>query len=367
MNTTGQQGSRQMKILQATLNRALAEMSQSEAFSSRPEELADAVSKMVPELVDSMAESMLATVRRNAPLDLQENRQFRRGFEERLYQRWQEPLDLLDLFISIAIETGGDFNSRVRESGEVLGNAVFESLSRLHARACQTSSAILVLLKSGYADDAHARWRSLHEIAVVSQFISVKGQCVAQKYLLHGAIQRYKLAKLLRDNAGRINEEPLPNQEFAELKACHDGLVTRFGNPFKGDYGWAASTLNDKRPGIIDIEQEIDQAHWRTYYRMASDNVHANSHGVYWRLGLIGVNERALLAGPSHMGLTDPSHATAISLNLITTLLLAVRPNFDDVVATKILGALVHEVGEAFLRVHREIEGSETVITKKLP
>ena len=367
MNTTSRQGSRQMRTLQDALNNALAEISQSTEFRDRPKLLADAVSKMIPELADSVAESMLATIRKNASTDLEESRQARLQFEERLYCRWQQPLDLLDLFVSIAIEAGSDFNRRVRDSGEVLGDAVFESLSRLHARACQISSAILVLLKSGYADDAHARWRSLHEIAVVSQFIKENGACVAERYLLHDAIERYKLAIRIQKYAERINEEPPSQNQLDELRECHDALVARFGKPFKEDYGWAASTVGKKRPQMFHIEEHISMDHWRPYYRMASDNVHANAHGAYWKLGLNPDNEKVLLAGPSHMGLADPGHSTAISLNIVTTLLLASRPTFDDAVATKVLGSLVDEVGEAFLRVHREVEGTETVIVKKLP
>lgn len=356
-----------MKTLQEALNRALAEISQSETFSGRPDELADAVSQMVPELAACVADSMLATIMKNAPAELEENRRTRLQFEQRLYHRWKQPLDLLDLFVSIAIEAGSDFNSRLRDSGEVLGDAVFESLSRLHARACQTSSAILVLLKSGYADDAHARWRSLHEIAAVSQFISKEGRSVAEMYLLHEVIEQYKLAMRFQEFAGRINEEPPSQHQLDKLKERRDVLVARFGKEFKEDYGWAASTLGKERPSLADIEQHVCMDHWRPYYKMASDNVHANAHGAYWKLGLSPDNEKVLLAGPSFLGLADPGHSTAISLNLITTLFLAHKPSFDDAVATKILGALANELGEAFLKVHREVEDSETVITKDLP
>jgi hypothetical protein len=35
----------------------------------------------------------------------------------------------------------------------------------------QIFNEILVLLKSGYADGANSRWRSLHELAVISFFL----------------------------------------------------------------------------------------------------------------------------------------------------------------------------------------------------
>ena len=218
-----------MNTLQEMFVSSLEEVVKSEGFSGSLAELETAVSNMVPGLADSVAESMLATIRRDAPARLEERRQIRQQFEERLWHHWQKPLHLLDLFISIAIEAGNEFNREIRSTGAGLGDAVFESLTRLHARACQISSAISVLLKSGYADDAHARWRSLHEIAVVSQFICKEGKCVAEKYLLHDAIQRYKLAKRHKEHAERINDEPLSQQEFDKLKARHDSLVkTRF-------------------------------------------------------------------------------------------------------------------------------------------
>ena len=55
--------------------------------------------------------------------------------------------------------------------------------------------------------------------------------------------------------------------------------------------------------------------HLRPYYRMASDNVHPNAHGAFYRMGmgLDGNDRRVLLAGASNMGLADPGHGTAMS------------------------------------------------------
>jgi hypothetical protein len=42
-----------------------------------------------------------------------------------------------------------------------------------------------------------------------------------------------------------------------------------------------------------------------------------NPEGVFFKLGLIGESE-VLLAGPSNAGLTDPGHASALSLMQIS-------------------------------------------------
>lgn len=306
---------------------------------------------------DETAEILLDRIKRDAfGGNLKSAREESRQFELRLKDHWREPIDLLELFIRLAFEAGYEFNSKYRIQAEESGDAVFEALTRLHARACQISSAILVLLSSGYADDAHARWRSLHEMAVVSSFISVHSQEVAERYLRHEVIQQHKLAREYKEFQERINAEPISQEDFDKLESARTRLVDHFGKPFKYEYGWAAEALGKVKPTLRDIEQQVELDHWRPYYRMASDNVHANSHGANYRLGLHLSGTNDLLAGPSNAGLADPGHSTAISLNQITLSLLATRTNLDTLVVMKILGILVPEIGEAFLRAHHQYE-----------
>lgn len=356
-----------MSMFHEMFESSLIEVLSDEDFEGLPDELEAKVALMIPDLADSVADSMLSAIKKDAPCGLVANWEHRRQFEERLRTHWQEPLELLDLFISLALEAGKEFNREFRGVAVSSNDAVFEALTRLHARACQVASAILVLLRSGYADDAHARWRALHEISVMSHFIGEEGQEVAERYLLHNTIQRYKLALKLQRHAATIGTEPLSQKEFDKLKTERDLLVERYGKPFGKDYGWAASAIGNDRPTIGDIEKCVDLEHWRPYYGMASDNVHANAHGGYFRLGLATPQiDKVLLAGPSNVGLADPGHATAISLCQVTTVLLTSEPNFDSIVIPKILLKLEEEIGEAFLQAHRELEELENDVSEPM-
>ena len=348
-----------MHILQEMFESSFMGILSNEDSIDNLDELKAIIASEIPDLADSIAESMLTTIRKDVPAGLKEKREYQLQFEERLKNHWQKPLELLDLFISLATEAGDEFNKAFRDDATRSNDAVFRALTLLHARACQVASATLVLLRSGYADDAHARWRALHEMSVVSHFISEKGQDIAERYLLHDTVQRYKLALKHREYRERLNEQPISQEEFDELKAEHDKLVERFGRSFKEEYGWAASALEKGRPTIGDIEESVGLEHWRPYYRMASANVHANAHGVYYRLGASPLTNEVLLAGPSVFGLADPGDSTAISLGQVTTVLLTTEPILDGIVISKILMILVEEVGEAFLQAHRELEGSE--------
>ena len=319
------------------------------------------VADIVPDFSDSTAESMLATIKRDAPTTLREQRREQLLFEKRIRKRWKKPLDLLELFISIAIEAGADFNSESRKDGNRLGDAKFEALTRLHARACQVSLEILVLLCSGYADGAHARWRTLYEIAVVSSFIRgndqrENDQDLAERYLLHEIIQQYKLACQHKTYKERLDATPLSQKGFDNLKAARDQLLDQYGHTFDSYYGWAASTLGDDNPNLIKIAESVNLEHMSPYYKMASDNVHAHSHGTSFRLGSSLHPSKLLLAGPSTLGLADPGHSTVISLHQVTVNLFATEWNLDCIVVSKILASLVTETGDAFLAVHRELE-----------
>ena len=322
--------------------------------------IGDIASDVTHDFIESSSETMLNRIKQDAPSMLKEQRQNRRQFEKRLRKRWKRPLDLLDLFISVATEAGSDFNDEFRDDAARSDDAVFEALTRLHARACQVSSEILTLLRSGYADGAHARWRTLHEIAVVSHLINEHGQDLAERYLLHNNIQVYKAARQYRKYSERINYEPMSEEEFEDIKSEHDNLVRRFGKDYKKPYGWAASAIGIKSPSFDQIERHIGLDHMRPYYGMASDNVHANSHGALFRIGL-GLESDIVLAGASDMGLADPGHATAISLCQTTVSLLATRSTASYLVVSRILMKLQNEIGRAFLEVHQKLEPSDEV------
>ena len=322
--------------------------------------LYEEIVKMIQDLDDPITENMLAMIKKDAPSTfLQEEREVRRQFEKSLRNHWQRPLDLLELFIILATKVGDDFSRQFRNEDARSDDYTFEALTRLHAKACQISHEVLTLLNSGLADGAHARWRSLHEIAVVSSLIGEHGQELAERYLRHDTVQRYKLVCEFQKYANRNNEEPIPQEALDSLKTERDKLVSRFGDEFKRDYGWAAEVTKSKNPTMREIEKQVRLDHVRPSYKQASDNVHPNSHGAYHRLGLGSDSNKVLLAGRSIVGLTYPGHSTAKSLTLTTITLLMTRPTLYNIAVSNILPKLGNEVGEAFLEAHQKVAALE--------
>ena len=308
------------------------------------------------EATPRIAASVLRTLKRTAGRMLRDHRRCQMGFERRLRGVWGEPLDLLKMLLVAATEAGSDFNAKNRETAAETQDYVFEALTRLHARACQVANEVLVLLQSGYASGAHARWRTVHETAVVTACISKHGADVAERWLLHRAVEEHKAALGYQRHCEAIGHEPLGEDELSALRSARDSAKDRFGAAFMNDHGWAADVLKKKRPSFADVEEDADLGHMRPYYKMASYGIHAGVKCVTFNLGLGPMEEGSLLlCGPSDAGLTDPGHSTAISLLQVTASLLASKPNVERIVTLEVFQRLVDEIGEAFAEADAEV------------
>lgn len=316
----------------------------------------DQFTEAIPEMATDIAAIITSNLRKKAKRMLRTRRKNTKHYESDITDRWGSAFDLLETMIVIASEAGENFNEEIRNALPSGKDNLIEATTRLHARACQVSSEILTLLKGGYADGAHARWRCLYEIAVVLFFLTSRDDDTAERYLLHEVIESYKAALLYQENCNLLGYEPMTRDELAQQKQVRDNLIARFGQSFAGNYGWAAMTLDKEKPTFQDIERSIDMSHMRPFYKMASHNVHANPKGVLFKLCLQSKNSGVLPIGPSVFGLADPGHGTAISILQATTTLLTIEPNMDCLVVCDVLRRFANEAGEAFLKAHESLE-----------
>ena len=310
---------------------------------------------LVSDLVDDWVKTVLPKLRSSNPSILQELFEQQEIFQKDLKGTWGKALDLFRTIIGICFEAGNDFNDLYIGQAVSKQDYVFEALTRLHARACQIALEIHTLLGSGYADGAHARWRSLHEVTVIAWFISERGQDTAEKYLLHKGVESRRAANSYQKYCERLGYDPIPEDEIEGVEQNFQQLKNRFGKNYLEVYGWAADELNNKNPNFSDIERAVGLDHWRPYYKLSSNNVHANPHGIYTRLGL-GPEDNTKLAGPSIFGLADPGHGAAISLVQITDIVLTHHSDVDTLATLKILELLEKEAGNAFIEIHEILE-----------
>lgn len=322
------------------------------------QEFMDDLPETVSELSETMHKKMLRTLKRSWRIEFQRQIQERDGFRRRLHKRWGRGTDRLHMLTTIAREFGADVNESVRTAAGGSPPRAFEVLVRLHARSCQVADEIVCLLENGFADGAMARWRTLHEISAVCNFIIAHGDEVAERYEAHQIVESRKAALQFQQHHKSLKQRPLPKKFLDKLEAEYQACLTTYGQDFKNPQGWAAKHLEKANPSIADIQQASGIDHLGPYYRLASHNVHANPKGIFFKLGLME-ESAILLAGPSNAGMADPGHATCISLLQTSACLLHFSESLDSNVVVRIMGTLSDEIGAALLAAHRRLDADE--------
>lgn len=158
-----------------------------EAINELAEEIDDEeeLGPAVYELFQDASEPMYEAVLEEMDERLENWRSETGGFEDRLYDDWQEPIDLFEALIVYSRDVGLEIDQDMRSTAAADNDPVFVALQKLHVRGIQIAQEILALIKHGFADGAHARWRALHEVAAVAMFIKLSGQQTAKRFLLH--------------------------------------------------------------------------------------------------------------------------------------------------------------------------------------
>lgn len=333
---------------------------------SDPKSLDKTTEKIVQTTTDQYAGLMLKYIESNLEDIVNKRRTCTRQFEERLLQRWKKPIDLLEVLIQMCYDAGKELNNECGSAAANSNDYVFSALTGLHARGCQVSHEILALLRAGFPDGAHARWRTLHEIAVTAHFIKDEGPEIAKRYLHHEITQTYKDALAYQEHARRLGYEPLTERELTLVETRSQGILEMYGKDFREDYGWVPRSILSN-PNFAELEKYVKMDHLRPYYRMASQNVHSGPKGISVKLGLIrnGSHISKLLAGPSNYGLADPSQCAAISLNQMTTCLLSTRPTLQRVSIMKAMQKLVEQINSSFAETQVHIEKEEEKAEKE--
>ena len=158
--------------------------------------------------IRAMSDGMVSRLIQQIPEMIKQERELQVAFEQRLYARWSNALDLFDATVILTREAGERFLQKHRNPPTKEEKMLLEALVRTHVQACQTASAIGVLLKSGFARDALARQRILHELAVVASLLKKYGPSLAERFLAHETIETCAAAEQYEQSYLRLGLEP---------------------------------------------------------------------------------------------------------------------------------------------------------------
>ena len=234
------------------------------------------------------------------------------SFWNRFRQRWEEPFRALEEIFSLC-ESFGAVGSAQRflMADEIYNETYWAALRSLHSRTCLHARAVLTLISNGLIDPAWAQWRICHESSTIANFIASR-PVMARRYIIYSYVNKYHLAKHLRDTG---HPEALGKSKFAELEEIAEAVLGElqevYCRKFKPRESYAWSGLGNFR----EVENAVfEGTDWkpRGEYIMASERIHAAPNAGEPRDADDG--HRIFLVGPTNMGLAGPVDLASFSV-----------------------------------------------------
>lgn len=302
----------------------------------------------IPDISQGLADSLVEAI----PGMIAHRRGFQATIAEQLRNTYGSGLDLTETVLKIADESGEEFVDRYFQDDDGVPIMLWV-LAHLQARACRIAEEALVLLRAGLGLGAYARWRSLHEMAVVGTFIAQHGENTALRYFEHIEVDSW-LQLRAAEHSGRITDER--RETLAKAQADVDKLKEKYGAKFLTDYGWAADVVaGSPHRGFRAIEHAADFGHLRFDYRQASGEIHASAATV-----LTPPDARdpygTMLSGPSMLWIATPAHAVALSLCVTTNNLLQSTENPGAVFVMAAMSDIAKRAGDTLGTAEHAVE-----------
>ena len=285
------------------------------------------------------------------------------AFYDRLELRWQQGLDPLRMLLTCAREIGATFAESLHRSKAKKGIARRKVLMYLHTRACQVAMEIIVLLQSGLADGALARWRTLYELWIIAALIDTYGDEIAGRYLDHETVAMKKAMDNELKFHSNFEKPPISKKMRSEINGNFDLMIARYGQDFRSNYGWAARHLKRKNPTFQMLEDAVTRAPLPPTYKWASFKVHAGAAGLVHNLGN-PTEQYVPMAGGSNAGLEEPAINTAYTLTQITSLFYGKTERIDKLIELGTLCLLRDRVEVECRKAARRLIKEERELTR---
>lgn len=316
--------------------------------------------ELIKELIKEINDSDYGEEKEKLMKTIEQDRDELKDFEKRHYERWQKSLDVFEMMIQFSKQLGEKHMQRLGGISKVITGAKYVALLRLHSRSIMIAKEILVLLKSGYIDGAHARWATMHQLGVISLFLLENESIVSERYLDHSYIRRALESKDFNKYSSKTGYPPYTEDELRNFEEKTKQLVIKYGNDYDytRGFGWIPTSITKKR-NFRELEKLSKIDHLRPYFNWATNQVLGGAHAFDY----LGVPEsernNTVFIGPSNHGVTDPIHSAALSLIHTTMAFLSSEKYPELAKDIDLLGRFADEVGNKAIEVTNEFENED--------
>ncbi|MDN4060245.1 DUF5677 domain-containing protein [Massilia sp. YIM B02769] len=267
-----------------------------------------------------------------------------------VHRIWGDVFDQLDFLRHLALEWG--HHAQDLQSGPYKQPNTAFALNRLVGRAYEIVGEIVALTKAGYADGALARWRSLHELCVISMFIAKQPDRCAEMYLAHHQIEELRLLEIDRAS-GTDNDRDRDRDRFvAHLRRQKVQLTSKYGSAFGGDLGWASIELGRARTTFRELESLVGLDILRRGYQRANSTVHGGALATLTRIS-VEVSGADSTVVPAAYGCEVAAHYTTASLSMLVAELCLTTENADLITMSIVMQNHASKICEQIAKAQR--------------
>ncbi len=264
---------------------------------------------------------------------------------EKISNRYGYSIKLFEGFIELNNQIGFiTYNKYYKLFDTYDDHLKLDTLTALHVRACQIMNEILVLFKNGFADGAHARWRTLHELAVTFLYLYDSDYDVIQMYNDFEIIEKYKKALDYRNSYESLGFDRMDENDWLELNNVRNKLIQKYGKEFSENYGWTLKDLPKGKRNFRELEKLVGISDLRVIYTWANENIHASVSGIKEKISLIDEESYHFLPGPNDWGFLDPVQYTTSSLCQMSEVLLEMEDSIMNRLLEEILFLFQNEI-----------------------
>ncbi|WP_041977892.1 DUF5677 domain-containing protein [Ectopseudomonas mendocina] len=340
------------KEIQATIQGLIDELRDS--IKDVWENVTEAISQAVPNALSSVAEFIGDRISEQA---IEHSLYLRKAHSERaekVQRMWGKPIEQLDLLRHIVLEW--NHTAVLHRKGAYSKPNTSFALSKLVARAYEVVGEIITLARAGYADGALARWRSLHEICVITMFLATRSDKCAQMYLSHHWVEELRLLDTDRASGTARATNAYNDRYIYDLRRQKDAMVAKFGAAFSKDFGWASVELGRAKTTFRDLESHVGLETLRRGYQEANSTVHGGALATLTRVSLGPGNVDGAVIPPAY-GCEVAANYTTASLSMMIAELCLETEDADLLTMNIIIINSASKIRELIRQAQREASG----------
>nr|MDC2855756.1 hypothetical protein [Ningiella sp. W23] len=166
-------------------------------------------------------------------------------------------------------------------------------------------------------------------------------------------IKNAKGAKCYSDYAVKLDHKPYTQSELDSIASLKAASLEELGDDYnKSDYFWAMPFLKENgykgnRPNLYDLEVKVGLDHYRPYFTLACEKIHAPSGVNYANFATSKLNSAVLVVGPSHYGYETPINLAMLSSIITFSKFLFLFPSLDCTIFLKMISLAQEKVLES--------------------